>query len=137
NSSVRGQDLARLYRKLVTDHDVLTHPRELTGPEQAKFADLIEGYLAVMSRSSEDHTPSQTEDLLAFQHLREGYERSRQSYTKRQRESAEDFNLIDVVQVTNDERRHSALLAWLLDHRIDHFGTHAQGSLGFQLFLKE
>jgi len=29
------------------------------------------------------------------------------------------------------------MLAWLLDHRIEHLGTHAQDRLGFQLFLKE
>jgi hypothetical protein len=38
--------------------------------------------------------------------------------------------------IENLERFHSKILAWLLDRRIEH-GTHAQGNLGFRLFLKE
>jgi hypothetical protein len=49
---------------------------------------------------------------------------------------ADDFNVFDVMKVEHDEVTHSKLLAWLLDRRIEH-GTHAQGSLGFQLFLEE
>jgi hypothetical protein len=40
------------------------------------------------------------------------------------------------MQVEYDELRNSMILAWLLDRRIEH-GTHAQGSLGLQLFLEE
>jgi hypothetical protein len=116
---------------------MFTHPRALTSQEQAQLADLIDGYLAALRRSREGHMPTPDRDMLTFQHLLRRHENSRQSYTKRQRESAEDFNLIAVLQVTDDEKRHSGMLAWLLDRRIEHLGTHAQGSLGFQLFLRE
>ena len=49
---------------------------------------------------------------------------------------ADDFNLFRVMNVEYDEVRHSKVLAWLLDRRIEH-GTHAQGNLGFRLFLEE
>jgi hypothetical protein len=41
------------------------------------------------------------------------------------------------MNLTGDELHHSMLLAWLLDHRLTALGTHAQGNLGFRLFLEE
>jgi hypothetical protein len=45
--------------------------------------------------------------------------------------------LMHVLGLTNNEIRHTMVLAWLLDHDIQKLGTHAQGNLGFRLFLKE
>ena len=53
-----------------------------------------------------------------------------------QRSTADDFNLLDVLGVASRETRHCRVLAWLLDHRRHELGTHAQGPLGFRLFLK-
>jgi hypothetical protein len=39
--------------------------------------------------------------------------------------------------ISQSEICHSNMLAWLLDHRIDGWGTHAQGKLGVKLFLEE
>jgi hypothetical protein len=61
---------------------------------------------------------------------------ARRTWAVKQRSSADDFNLFELMKVDGDEVNHSRLLAWLLDHRIEH-GTHAQGSLGFRLFLEE
>jgi hypothetical protein len=74
---------------------------------------------------------------LRFSQLLKGYERACERWRKNQEATAEDFNLLDVMKVTTDELRHSMLLAWLLDHRLNVYGTHAQGSLGFRRFLKE
>ncbi len=65
-----------------------------------------------------------------------GYREKHSQWASSQRSLADDFNLFAVLGVEYDEINHSKLLAWLLDRRIEH-GTHAQESLGFQLFLKE
>ena len=52
-----------------------------------------------------------------------------------QRATAERFNLLEVLRVDRKELLHSKVLAWLLDHRMSKHGTHAQGKLGFCLFL--
>jgi hypothetical protein len=64
------------------------------------------------------------------------FQDARSKWAKSQEELADDFNLFEVLRVDGDEVRHSRALAWLLDCRIER-GTHAQGNLGFQLFLKE
>ena len=44
--------------------------------------------------------------------------------------------MLDVIGLTNNEKAHSDILAWLLDRDLTHLGTHAQGNLGFRLFLE-
>ena len=63
------------------------------------------------------------------------YQAARKKWAEKQKASADDFNLFAVIDVEGDEVRHTKILAWLLDSRIEH-GTHAQGNLGFRLFLK-
>jgi hypothetical protein len=65
-----------------------------------------------------------------------GFLAIRLKWAESQRPVADDFNLFEVMEVEGDELCHSKILAWLLDQRIEH-GTHAQGSLGFRLFLEE
>jgi hypothetical protein len=64
------------------------------------------------------------------------YMQERKKWAEAQRFTADDFNLLEVLGIDCDEIRHSNILAWLLDPRIEH-GTHAQGNLGFRLFLQE
>src|SRR5262245_8288893 len=64
------------------------------------------------------------------------FHKARKDWAESQRESADEFNLFEVMEVERDEVGHSKILAWLLDHRIEH-GTHPQGNLGFRLLLKE
>ena len=66
-----------------------------------------------------------------------GYNETVERYRRQQEEVADDFNLLDVMQLTGKEIRHSMVLAWLLDHDLRKLGTHAQGDLGFRLFLHE
>lgn len=66
-----------------------------------------------------------------------GYNETVEHYRHQQEEVADDFNLLDVMRLTGKEIRHSMVLAWLLDHDIRKLGTHAQGNLGFRLFLSE
>jgi hypothetical protein len=66
-----------------------------------------------------------------------GYDEAVKHHRQAQEELADDFNLLDVMRLTGKEIRHSMVLAWLLDHDLSKLGTHAQGNLGFRLFLEE
>ena len=66
-----------------------------------------------------------------------GYGKTVEHYRQQQEQVADDFNLLDVMRLTGKEIRHSMVLAWLLDHDLRKLGTHAQGNLGFRLFLNE
>ncbi len=90
-----------------------------------RFKSLISGY-ATHRRDETARYSSVLQDFLA----------ERRKWAESQRDSADDFNLFRVIGIEGDELSHSNMLAWLLDHRIEH-GTHAQGSLGFRLLLKE
>jgi hypothetical protein len=72
-----------------------------------------------------------------FSQLLNEYGPASERWRQNQEATAEDFNLLELMDLTGDELRHSRLLAWLLDHRINESGTHAQVSLGFRLFLEE
>jgi len=48
-------------------------------------------------------------------------------YRQQQEQAADDFNLLEVMNLTGKEIRHSMVLAWLLDHDLAKLGTHAQG----------
>lgn len=73
---------------------------------------------------------------LSAARLLDGFRSARSRWAEEQRKTADGFNLLSVMGVGCRELCHSNLLAWLLDHRIDQ-GTHAQGNLGFRLFLRE
>src|ERR1035437_2741911 len=103
---------------------------------QARFEELIDGFLNVVCRSQEIEMKQADRDLPMFRDLLDGYLKSRETWAQAQRATADDFNMFEVMNVVGDENRHSRILAWLLDRRIEH-GTHAQGNLGFRLFLEK
>jgi hypothetical protein len=55
------------------------------------------------------------------------------NWRKEQEYCADNFNILRTMGVGRKELCHSDILAWLLDQN----ETHAQGNLGFRLFLKE
>lgn len=65
-----------------------------------------------------------------------GFEKAHADWKKEQVFLAEDFNVLQTMRLTRKELCHSDILAWLLDHRLEVFGSHAQGNLGFRLFLQ-
>jgi hypothetical protein len=69
--------------------------------------------------------------------LLDAYNETQERYRQQQEQLADDFNLLGVMQLIGKEVRHSMVLAWLLDHDMWNLGTHAQGSLGFRLFVAE
>jgi hypothetical protein len=82
--------------------------------------------------------PASPEPTLIKQHQRllTDFESAHAVWKKEQASVAEDFNILRAMGVTRKELRHSDILAWLLDHRLESFGTHAQGKSGFRQFLR-
>jgi hypothetical protein len=70
------------------------------------------------------------------QRLLTDFKRAHSVWKKEQVSVAEDFNILRTLRLTRKELCHSNILAWLLDHRLEVFGTHAQGKRGFRLFLQ-
>lgn len=65
-----------------------------------------------------------------------GFRNALATWEAEQAAVAVDFNLLQVSGIAGNELAHSRILAWLLDRRLNR-GTHAQGKLGFRLFLEE
>jgi len=101
------------------------------------FRKLLEQFRTHRERAVAEAQSKSTADHNSFDALLKGYNETVDRYRKQQELSADDFNLLDVMRLTGKEIRHSMVLAWLLDHDLRRLGTHAQGSLGFQLFLAE
>ena len=72
-----------------------------------------------------------------FEELLKGFDHIHATWQEEQKSCADGFNILETLGITRKELCHSDVLAWLLDHRIDGYGTHCQGNLGFSLFLKE
>jgi hypothetical protein len=98
----------------------VAHLRDLLGEFERKFPP---------KASALGEFAKNKELLREFQGIRHAWE-------KRQVYEAEDFNILRTMRLTTRELCHSDILAWLLDHRLTGFGTHAQGRLGFRLFLQ-
>lgn len=73
----------------------------------------------------------------SHQSLLNAYKNKLTAWRESQKISASDFNLLKTLKIVDEEIKYSLMLAWLLDHRIERAGTHAQGNLGFCLFLAE
>jgi len=107
-------------------------------PEQLlqTFSALIKGHDDLVNRSLQATKEKMQRDLLALTALLDGFLEARSAWETKQVALASDFNLLQVMAVEDDEATHSRILAWLLDRRLEH-GSHAQGALGFRLFLRE
>jgi len=103
---------------------------------QAELATFINGFMDSLSRCEHAQAQAAQHDLPLLNTLLDGYQETRAIWAEKQIATADDFNLFEVMEVAYDEVRHSMILAWLLDGRLEH-GTHAQGNLGFRLFLQE
>jgi hypothetical protein len=98
--------------------------------------ELTRRFTSVMAGHAELRAKEKLRLQTILDQLVPGFLAERKKWALAQRALANDFNLFEVIHIQGDEVRHSKLLAWLLDHRIER-GTHAQGNLGFRLFLKE
>lgn len=89
------------------------------------FQNLLDGYKDVEKRFQDD-------SIRRAKHLLDGFSEARKKRIDRQRTTAEDINIFEILDFRDNEVRHSKFLAWLLDPE----GTHAQGNLFFKCFLK-
>lgn len=131
--------LAQVYRALLTGYSAIAP--QAASRQQSDLRATFELLLNVFANASV-HADAADRRLAgseaqAFNALLTKFSARRQERRKRQEASAEDFNLLQVLQVTHKEVRHSMVLAWMLDHDLDRLGTHAQGNLGLRLFLNE
>jgi hypothetical protein len=100
------------------------------------LAALIAGYDGIVNLCGQGTTEKKQQDLARLKELLDGFHKTRSSWEREQVTRAEEFNLLQVMGVADDEVTHSRILAWMLDQRLEH-GTHAQGNLGFRLFIQE
>lgn len=113
-------------------------PEGLTAEKNSikTFSDLLVGFgerrqLYSVIQEQHDRTA-----LFSFTVTIAGFINAQSSWRQKQRSVAESFNILAVLELAGNEVRHSMVLAWLLDKNIDRQGTHAQGPLGFEEFLK-
>src|SRR5262245_39625951 len=102
------------------------------GQRRTTIADgeLTRRFRSLLACHSESVGKQATRLSKAVGELLPGFLAARRKWAESQRQSADEFNLLEVMGADGDEVCHSKILAWLLDHRIEH-GTHAQGNLGF------
>ena len=125
-----------LYEALLGRFRVLSRPGPSSLPHQAAiFSRLIEAYRACRLRDELAEAKSDSLAREAFSGILCGLQFAYDTWRRRQASVAEDFNILDVMRITSKEVYHSMVLAWLLDHDLRRYGTHAQGKLGFELFL--
>jgi len=98
---------------------------------------LLKGFSERLDRADTSGRAQAAEDRECILALLVGYNETLERYRRQQEQVAVDFNLLEVMRLTGKEIRHSMVLAWLLDHDMRKLGTHAQGNLGFRLFLSE
>ncbi len=106
-------------------------------PRESRIKALLDGFREVRERAESTARANAVADYQAFGILLTGYSDAAEVHRRKQEEHADDFNLLAVMRLTGKEIRHSMVLAWLLDHDMRKLGTHAQGTLGFRLFLKQ
>lgn len=105
--------------------------------DRDRIAQFLEQFRERRERADALEHAHATHDRDRISALLDGYDRAVQRHRQLQESAADDFNLLEVLQLTGNEIRHSMALAWLLDHDLRKLGTHAQGNLGFRLFLTE
>lgn len=116
---------------------VVSRGRTSVAPVTARIRTLLKQFGEHRDRANMREHAQAAEDRHQIHALLEGYNKTVESYRQKQEQVADDFNLLEVMRLTGKEIRHSMVLAWLLDHDMRKLGTHAQGNLGFRLFLSE
>lgn len=140
-SSVEAKDAivgqAAIFAELIANHARLSAAP--TPPWQTKAIacrDLLEEFVRFHMACAHDEAKKAAANRQELQTFFDGYGQAVEDWRKHQADSADEFDLLKVLDLTHEENRHSMMLAWLLDRDMLHYGTHAQGNLGFRLFLE-
>jgi hypothetical protein len=131
------EQLIAVFDTLIKRHQVLVGESNLLPSQWARLKSLLDTYVEKSRQCDEAEQKAASAKRLRFSQLLKDYQPACERWRQNQEATAEDFNLLEVMNLTGDELHHSMLLAWLLDHRLTALGTHAQGNLGFRLFLEE
>jgi hypothetical protein len=140
-SSLEAKDAivgqAAIFAELIANHARLSAAP--TAPRQTKaiaFRDLLEEFVRIHKACTQDEAKVATANRQKLQTFINGYDLVVEVWRRHQAETADEFDILKVLDLTHDENRHSMMLAWLLDRDMLRHGTHAQGNLGFRLFLE-
>ena len=129
------------------------------GIQRSKFKEFLEGFVAL--RDGNIESPNPTAKVENYKRFLDEFKKSKEReesdaqeqqktfnrflndfanlmmiWRKKQRKTADDFNIMEVLGLASNELSHSKLLAWLLNSNTRQLGTHYQGSCGFRAFLK-
>ena len=106
--------------------------------DAARFRQLLTDFHIASARADNAETARTRNLPETFKHLLKDFRTAIERWRESQEQTADAFNLLDVMGITGRETMHSRVLAWLLSRDITGFstlGTHGQGALGLELFL--
>jgi len=137
-TNVKPGELRERFARLLDDFSTLAPSGQLShDPREHRRRALAERFGEVSERAEAAARAQAATDAKCMDALLDGYRKAETRCREQQEQCADDFNLLDVMRLTGKEIRHSMVLAWVLDHDLRRLGTHAQGKLGFRLFLEE
>ena len=136
-----GTDLVKQFEALLGKFKaVQDNVSSASSQDAARFRQLLADF-RISSARADNAEVARTKNLPEnFTHLLKEFSTAIERWRQSQEQTADDFNLLDVMGITGCETMHSGVLAWLLSRDITGFGTlgtHGQGSLGLKLFLAE
>jgi hypothetical protein len=135
-SNLQARQMRNAFAVLIREHSALAARDRLgCAPQARRLQALLEEFSRTRELAEQQERSQSAEVHEGFTSLLSGYNQAVDRDRHQQEQTADDFNLLDVMQLTGRETRHSMVLAWLLDHDLRKLGTHAQGNLGFRLFL--
>jgi hypothetical protein len=130
---------AAVFALLIKGHSEISQRANpcTVSPITVRFKNLLEAFSDAHRKAETLYRAQSSEDFERFTRLLNDFRHARERHRQSQEELADDFNLLEVLRLTGKEVRHSMVLAWLLDRDLESHGTHAQGRLGFRLFLRQ
>jgi PD-(D/E)XK nuclease superfamily protein len=139
HESIRGPGKLQERFALVLDafSKTVTERRAALAADGVQIRAFLEQFSEHRSRADAMEHANTVQGRNQFHTLLDAFNETLEHYRLHQEQVADDFNLLDVMRLTGKEVRHSMVLAWLLDSDMRNLGTHAQGNLGFRLFLDE
>ena len=97
--------------------------------------ELVKGWETLLTEFSllPIHDQTESDFVPEINRLLEDFDGKLNGWRDEQKIRADDFNILRTMNLSRKELCHSNILAWLLDPK----GTHAQGTVGFRLFLNQ
>lgn len=150
--NVTDYEHVEVFRKLLAEFSAFRSSTSANVPTTApvpmshqaeEFREFLDGFTVAYSAASTAEAEAEKveaeeakHDRPIFESFLADYHESIKRWSTAQKDKADEFNLMSVMGLTDKENVHSDILAWLLDHDMTERGTHAQGNLGFRLFLE-